>query len=99
MSRSVTIGCFAALFLSTGTIQSTYAFDTEQIPTDRGTVPLYVPSDLDPGTSIPLVVSLHGYTGNGTQHENYFNLRSRVDAEEFMLCVPNGITDAQGNRF
>ena len=99
MSRSVTIGCFAALLLSTGTIQSTYAFDTEQIPTDRGTVPLYLPTDLDPGTSIPLVVSLHGYTGNGTQHENYFNLRSRVDAEEFMLCVPNGTTDAQGNRF
>jgi len=99
MPRTVTIGRLAALLLSTGTIQSTYAFDTEQIPTDRGTVPLYLPTDLDPGADLPLVVSLHGYTGNGNQHENYFNLRSRIDSDRFMLCVPNGTTDAEGNRF
>jgi len=73
--------------------------ETEQIPTDRGTVPLYLPTDLDPGVDIPLVISLHGYTGNGNQHENYFNLRSRIDEDRFMLCVPNGTTDGQGSRF
>jgi polyhydroxybutyrate depolymerase len=75
------------------------AVDTEQVATDRGNVPLYLPSSPDPGTSLPLVVSLHGYTGNGTSHENYFNLRSRIDERQFMLCVPNGLTNSQGERF
>lgn len=99
MSRHVSIGLIA---VSCALLQGTpraFALETEQITTDRGTVPLYLPSDLETGTDIPLVVSLHGYTGNGTEHENYFNLRSRIDSDRFMLCVPNGSTDSQGNRF
>lgn len=75
------------------------AFDTLQVPTSRGNVPLYVPSTIEPGTSLPLVVSLHGYTGNGTEHENYFNLRSQVDGQQFMLCVPEGTQNFSGDRF
>ena len=75
------------------------AFDTRQVPTSRGNVPLYVPSTIGPGTSLPLVVSLHGYTGNGTEHENYFNLRSQVDGQQFMLCVPEGTQNFSGDRF
>ena len=96
MNRHATIGLIAvACALHHGT-PSALAVDTEQIPTDRGAVPLYLPSDLDPGAEIPLVVSLHGYTGNATAHENYFNLRSRIDSDRFMLCVPNGTRDSQG---
>ena len=75
------------------------AYDLEEIPTNRGNVPLYVPSNPDPSATLPLVVSLHGYTGNGTEHENYFNLRSQVDEKQFMLCVPNGLMTSQGDRF
>ncbi|MCH2162226.1 MAG: alpha/beta hydrolase-fold protein, partial [Phycisphaerales bacterium] len=82
-----------------GLASSAPAYEVVQISTDRGNVPLYLPSDPDPGSPLPLVVSLHGYTGNGTEHENYFNLRSRVDERQFMLCVPNGITNSQGDRF
>jgi polyhydroxybutyrate depolymerase len=99
MTRHATIGLFAVSCALLQGTPSAFAVETEQIPTDRGTVPLYLPTDLDPGADIPLVISLHGYTGNGTQHENYFNLRSRIDEDRFMLCVPNGTTDAQGNRF
>ena len=99
MTRHATIGLLTVSCALLHGTPSAFAVETEQIPTDRGTVPLYLPTNLDPGVDIPLVISLHGYTGNGNQHENYFNLRSRVDEDRFMLCVPNGTTDAQGSRF
>ena len=99
MSRNVAIGFIAVSCSLIHGASSALAVDTEQIPTDRGAVPLYLPTNLDPGAEIPLVVSLHGYTGNATAHENYFNLRSRIDSDRFMLCVPNGTRDSQGNRF
>ena len=75
------------------------AWELEQVSTDRGNVPLYVPSDPEPGSDLPLVISLHGYTGNGTSHENYFNLRSRIDERQYMLCVPQGLRNSQGDRY
>jgi polyhydroxybutyrate depolymerase len=79
--------------------QITHGYDTEQVATDRGNVPLYVPSSPDQDASLPLVVSLHGFTSNGNQHENYFNLRSQIDERQFMLCVPNGSINVAGDRF
>ena len=76
-----------------------HAYDTEQVATDRGNVPLYLPSNPDADAALPLVVSLHGYTGNGNSHENYFNLRSQIDERQFMLCVPNGLQNGAGDRF
>ena len=98
MRRSVSTGLMAGVVLLV--VQSgSHAYDLEQVPTDRGNVPLYLPSDPTPDTTLPLVVSLHGYTGNGNAHENYFNLRSKVDDREFMLCVPNGLRNSQGDRY
>ena len=74
-------------------------YEIEQISTERGNVPLYVPSDVAPGERLPLIVSLHGFTGNGTEHENYFKLRNQVDARRFMLCVPQGTRNSDGARF
>ena len=78
---------------------STHAYDTIAFPTDRGNVTLYAPSKMDPESPLPLVVSLHGYTSNAAEHENYFRLRNQVDARRFLLCVPNGSLDSQGERF
>ena len=75
------------------------AFEIEQIPTERGDVPLYLPSEIEPGERLPLIVSLHGFTGNGTEHENYFRLRNQVDDRRFMLCVPQGTRNSDGARF
>ncbi|MEE2680839.1 MAG: alpha/beta fold hydrolase [Planctomycetota bacterium] len=88
----------AGILLSHG-LQSTHAYDTEQVATERGNVPLYLPSNPDPNASLPLIVSLHGYTGNGSQHENYFKLRNEIDDRQFMLCVPDGTTNGSGDRF
>ena len=88
-------GCLSIACLSA----SVSAYDLVQVPTDRGNVALYLPSNPDPGAVLPLVVSLHGFTGNATEHENYFKLRNQVDDRQFMLCVPNGLTNFQGDRF
>ena len=99
MHREVLTSLLAGGCLLAQAAEPAQAWDVEQVATDRGNVPLYLPSSPDPGTSLPLVVSLHGYTGNGNSHENYFNLRSRIDDRQFMLCVPNGLTNGQGERF
>ena len=78
---------------------TSHAYDTDQVATDRGNVPLYLPSNPNPDSALPLVVSLHGYTSSGNAHENYFNLRSQVDDRQFMLCVPNGLQYNQGDRY
>ena len=92
-------GVVAGSLILAHSMSSAHAFDTEQVPTDRGNVPLHLPSQMEPGEEFPLVVSLHGYTGNGSAHENYFNLRSQIDDRRFILCVPNGLRNSQGDRF
>ena len=99
MCRRLVNGALAASCLLAWAVTTAEAYELEQIQTERGNVPLYLPSDAEPDALLPLVVSLHGYTGNGSQHENYFNLRSRVDKSQFLLCVPNGLQNAQGDRF
>ena len=93
--NGVIVGSMSLAFLN----GSTLGYDLEQVATDRGNVPLYVPSNADPNASLPLIVSLHGFTGNGTEHENYFNLRSQVDDRQFLLAVPNGTRNGDGDRF
>lgn len=92
-------GAALSLLSSFALAASTHAYDTISFPTDRGNVTLYVPSEIDPESSLPLVVSLHGYTSNAAEHENYFKLRNQVDNRRFLLCVPNGSQDSQGERF
>ena len=40
---------------------------------------LVLPADHDPKTPIPLVLSLHGFTGHSVQHDRYFGLSKRVN--------------------
>ena len=99
MSRRLFSGALAASVLLTGAAGTAHAWEIEQVGTDRGNVPLYMPSDPEDGASLPLIVSLHGYTGNGSSHENYFKLRNRVDESQFLMCVPNGLQNNSGDRY
>ena len=47
----------------------------------------------------PLIVSLHGFGGNSFYQSMYIPLHERVNADGFALLLPNGVRDAQGNRF
>ena len=47
----------------------------------------------------PLIVSLHGFGGDGSYQAAYIPLHERVNSDGFALLLPNGQLDAGGNRF
>ena len=99
MRTQLLYGAVAGSIVLSQGLQNTNAYDTEQVATDRGNVPLYLPSDSKADAPLPLIVSLHGFTGSGSQHENYFRLRNEIDEQQFMLCVPDGSVNIAGDRF
>ncbi|MGF1510310.1 MAG: alpha/beta hydrolase family esterase [Myxococcota bacterium] len=66
---------------------------------DRPAV-LLVPRSYD-GAPMPMVLSLHGYGGNGIIHDAYFGLSARVDQRGFFLVSPDGTREGilARNRF
>ncbi len=65
----------------------------------RGPVTVHIPSSYDDSRFLPLVLSLHGYTGTGAGHEAYFQLLPLAEQEDFFYAYPTGTTDAIGNPF
>ena len=51
------------------------------------------------GEAIPLVLSLHGYSGAAEAHDWYFGLSERILEYRFALITPQGTTDSRGNAF
>ncbi len=51
------------------------------------------------GEAIPLVLSLHGYSGEAAAHDWYFGLSERILEYRFALITPQGTTDSRGNAF
>lgn len=60
---------------------------------------LYIPAIYSPGTPVPLVFNLHGYTSNNVQQEFYGDFRSIADTANFIIVHPNGTLDGNGDRF
>jgi len=58
-----------------------------------------VPLDYDEENNYPLVLNLHGYTGNSEQIDNYFNLSAYVTSKGFILVTPDGTIDEGGYPF
>ena len=59
---------------------------------------LALPSEIVPGET-PLIVSLHGFGADSVWQSVYVPLHERVNTDGFALLLPNGIRDADGNRF
>ena len=59
----------------------------------------YVPAIYSPGTPVPLVFNLHGYTSNNVQQEFYGDFRPIADTANFIIVHPNGTLDGNGDRF
>ncbi len=59
---------------------------------------LALPSEVVPGET-PLIVSLHGFGADSVWQSVYVPLHERVNMDGFALLLPNGIRDADGNRF
>ncbi|MFT6727552.1 MAG: polyhydroxybutyrate depolymerase, partial [Flavobacteriales bacterium] len=49
--------------------------------------------------AVPLLLNLHGYGSVNWQQELYGDFRPIADAENFIICHPNGTVDALGSRF
>ena len=47
----------------------------------------------------PLIVSLHGFGGDSAYQSAYLPLHERANAHGFALLLPNGVVNAEGNRF
>ena len=59
---------------------------------------LVLPDPLPEG-EIPLIVSLHGFGGDSFSHSLYVPLHERVNRDGFALLLPNGVENAEGQRF
>ena len=86
MLTNMQIPRILSIVLLTCLTTSIHGADVEYINNGRGPVPLYLPSDYDGSTSLPLIVALHGYTDNGSGVESYFNLSNQVDSKQFLYC-------------
>ena len=53
----------------------------------------------DEQSSIPLVLSLHGYSSHYMDQDSYFGLSRLVNSYNFALVLANGTMDDLGNRF
>ena len=73
-------------------------FGSEEIGGDRP-ARVVVPESYDGLTPMPLLFLLHGYTANAEIQDLYFRLSARADEDGFMLVLPNGTIDSEGNTF
>lgn len=63
-------------------------------------VPVWGPSDYDASEgALPVLVSLHGYSGNGALQDLYWGSSDYVDTGRFVLAVPDGTVDGGGFQF
>jgi polyhydroxybutyrate depolymerase len=58
-----------------------------------------VPTKYDAKAATPLVVLLHGYTANAKAQDSYFRMSELAEAKTFLLALPDGTKDQQGNQF
>jgi polyhydroxybutyrate depolymerase len=73
--------------------------DTVQLDVDGRPSLIHVPTSYRPGSPVPLVVVLHGYSSSSTGIESYFQLTGQSDSRGFLYAMPDGLQDRRGNRY
>ena len=73
-------------------------FGEDEVGGDRP-ARVVVPESYDGLTPMPLLFLLHGYTANADIQDLYFRLSARADEDGFILVLPNGTIDSEGNTF
>ena len=67
-------------------------------PDDRPAT-LLIPDSYDGVTAMPVVFLFHGYTATSSLQDAYFGLSQRIDERDFLLVLPDGLTDAAGQQY
>jgi polyhydroxybutyrate depolymerase len=62
-------------------------------------VTLRVPPSYEPGTPMPLVIALHGFSGDSAFIEGYSGFGTLFANKGFLLAAPNGTLGQDGKRF
>jgi len=60
---------------------------------------VFVPSSYQPGTPMPLLLVLHGYSASGDIQEAYFQMQSLAEARGFLYVHPDGTVNPIGEQF
>ena len=92
---------FFIIVFSCAFILGQYAFgvETTHINIGRGDVDVIYPSDYSEDQPLPVIIALHGFTGNKKQLDNYWKLSKLVDHKKFILVYPQGTKDSKGRTF
>ena len=72
--------------------------DTSDIDDSRP-AKVYLPTDYDGCSSVPLVILLHGYSANAQLQDRYFRLSRNRNKLGYILITPDGTKDANNNQF
>jgi polyhydroxybutyrate depolymerase len=72
--------------------------DAGPIGSDRP-VKMHVPASYTPGTPVPLVMMLHGYSATAALEESYLDITAQSDKRGFVYAYPDGTTDSMGQQF
>lgn len=62
-------------------------------------VNMFVPNSYQPGTPVPLVMMLHGYSATATLEELYLDITKQAAIRGFIYAYPDGTKDASGLEF
>ena len=79
--------------------QCAYGIEITHINIGRGDVDVIYPSQYSDEKPLPVVIGLHGFTGNKRQLDHYWKLSRLVDHKKFILVYPEGTKDSQGRTF
>jgi polyhydroxybutyrate depolymerase len=98
MNMRIAISIFCLLLANTTFAQNTITGTIQSGGLTREYL-LYVPAAYTGSTAVPLVFNLHGYTSSNLEQLFYADFRPIADTANFLIVLPNGTIDAQGNRF
>jgi polyhydroxybutyrate depolymerase len=97
LALAVVLGCGSS---NDGTGGQTFS---ETPPLEIGgerPAPVVIPRDYDPTVSHPLVIVLHGFGPyTGVIQSAFFGVTDMVESKDFVLVLPNGTLNEDGDRF
>ncbi|MBT3980095.1 MAG: prolyl oligopeptidase family serine peptidase [Bacteriovoracaceae bacterium] len=89
------------VFISIFTLSASWADDLIYAPSKakRASEKVFFPKKFKQKKKWPLVIMLHGFTGNATGHLFYTGLGARVNKDGFILVAPEGVKNQFGEQF